>query len=154
LTGVTLTPGPEFGAKRLQLLQELAPSITRTTFLATRDVLEQHRSAMRPVVVPVLVDAAEQYDEAFATILRERADAPMAARPQRVLVIGGGFTGSEIASACGLLSSAATFSTASTLSGRNTNERDHRVGLGRSPPATRQGHGQEKFPCHLKDFSK
>jgi len=86
LTGVTLTPGPEFGAKRLQLLQELAPSITRTTFLATRDVLEQHRSAMRPVVVPVLVDAAEQYDEAFATILRERADAPMAARPQRVLV--------------------------------------------------------------------
>jgi hypothetical protein len=100
LTGVTLTPGPEFGAKRLQLLQELAPSITRTTFLATRDVLEQHRSAMRPVVVPVLVDAAEQYDEAFATILRERADALMAARPQRVLVIGGGFTGSEIASAC------------------------------------------------------
>jgi hypothetical protein len=51
-------PPLDHGAKRLQLLQELAPSITRTTFLATRDVLEQHRSAMRPVVVPVLAAMA------------------------------------------------------------------------------------------------
>ena len=80
LTGVTSTSGPEFDAKRLQLLQELAPNITRTAFLATRDVLEQHRSVARPAgmtVVPVLVDAVEQYEEAFAITLREQADALM-----------------------------------------------------------------------------
>src|SRR5262245_7491115 len=72
LTGVTSTSDPEFDAKRLQLLQELARNITRTAFLATRDVLEQHRSVARPAgmtVVPVLVDAVEQYEEAFAITL-------------------------------------------------------------------------------------
>jgi len=80
LTGVTSAPGPELDAKRLQLLQQLVPTIARTAFLATRDVLEQHRRIVHAAgmtVIPVLVDAAEQYDEAFATILRERADALM-----------------------------------------------------------------------------
>lgn len=80
LTGVTATPRPELDAKRLQLLRELAPAITRTAFLATRDVLQQHRGVQPPAgmrVIPVLVDVAEHYEEGFATILRERADALM-----------------------------------------------------------------------------
>ena len=77
---MTATPGPELDAMRVQLLQELAPTVTRTAFLATRDVLEQHRGVVPPAgmtLIPVLVDVAEQYEEAFATILRERADALM-----------------------------------------------------------------------------
>jgi putative ABC transport system substrate-binding protein len=59
-------------------LQELAPAITRAAFLATRDVLQQNRGVMVPIgmtTIPVLVDVAEQYEEAFVTILRERANA-------------------------------------------------------------------------------
>ena len=80
LTGVTSTTGPEFDAKRLQLLQEVAPRLEHTAFLATRDVLEQYRSAAAPAgikVTPILVEVAEEYEEAFATIMRERADTLM-----------------------------------------------------------------------------
>ena len=80
LTGVTSTTGPEFDAKRLQLLLEVAPRLARTAFLATRDVLEQYRSGAAPpgvTVVPVLVEVAEQYEKAFAVILRERVDSLM-----------------------------------------------------------------------------
>jgi putative ABC transport system substrate-binding protein len=80
LSGVTSTTGPEFDAKRLQLLQEVAQRLARTAFVATRDVLEQYRSAASPAgvtVVPVLVEVAEQYEKAFATILRERVDSVM-----------------------------------------------------------------------------
>jgi putative ABC transport system substrate-binding protein len=80
LTGVTSTTGPEFDAKRLQLLQEVAPRLARTGFLATREVLEQYRSAATPAgvtVVPLLVESAEEYDGTFATILRERVDTLM-----------------------------------------------------------------------------
>ena len=82
LTGVTVTTGSEFQSKRLQLLAELAPSVARVAFLGTRDALEQDRDLARPagvVVVPVQVETAEQYDVAFATILRERVDALMVA---------------------------------------------------------------------------
>ena len=82
LTGVTQTAGPEFFAKRLQLLGELAPRITRPAFLGARTVLDQYRGVARPAgvtVVPVQVDAAGQLKEALATILAERADAMMVA---------------------------------------------------------------------------
>ena len=81
LTGVTYTTGPEFFGKRLQLLTELAPRITRAAFLGPKGVLEQFRGVVRPagiIVVPVEVEVAEQFAEAFATILRERADALIA----------------------------------------------------------------------------
>ena len=80
LTGVTLTTGPEFHGKRLQLLTELAPRITRVAFLGVPEVLEQYRGVARPAgvaVIPFQIEVAEQYDEAFATILREGADALM-----------------------------------------------------------------------------
>ena len=80
LTGVTFATGPELQVKRLQLLQELAPHITRAAFLMTQEIFEQFRGVAPPpgiAVVPVPVETAEQYAEAFATILRERADALM-----------------------------------------------------------------------------
>lgn len=82
MTGVTATTGPEFFGKRLQLLQELAPRITRVAFVASSGVLEQYRSVTRlsgVTVVPVQLDLAAQIDGAFAAISRERADALMVA---------------------------------------------------------------------------
>ena len=80
LTGVTSTTGPEFDAKRIQLLQEVAPRLARTAFLATRDVLEQYSRAPTPAgvtLVPVPVEVAEEYEKAFSTILGERVDSLM-----------------------------------------------------------------------------
>jgi putative ABC transport system substrate-binding protein len=78
LTGVTQTPGPEFYNKQLQLLQEIAPRLSRVAFLGPKEQLQAYRAAVPPAgvaVIPVLLDAPEQYEEAFATVLRERADA-------------------------------------------------------------------------------
>ena len=79
---MTFTTGPEFYGKRLQLLAELAPRITRAAFLGPREVLDQSRGVATPAgvtVVPVHVEVVEQYEKAFATILKERADALMVA---------------------------------------------------------------------------
>ena len=81
LTGVAITTGPEFHGKQLQLLQELAPRISRAAFIAPRGVLEQYRTVAGPAgitVIPVEVNIPEQFAEAFATIGRERIDALMA----------------------------------------------------------------------------
>jgi putative ABC transport system substrate-binding protein len=78
LTGVTISTGGEFIGKRLQLLKELAPAVTRVACIASSEVWESYRRStaaadIPPVVAPV--DRSEQFAEAFATILRERADA-------------------------------------------------------------------------------
>jgi putative ABC transport system substrate-binding protein len=78
LTGVTQKPGLEFYDKQLQLLQEIAPRLSRVAFLGPKDQLQSYRAAAPPAgvaVIPALLDAPEQYEEAFATVLRERADA-------------------------------------------------------------------------------
>ena len=78
LTGIAQTTGPEFYSKRLQLLKELAPQITRIALLGPRGVLEQDRRIARLIgvtVVPIPLDVERQFDEAFASIVRERADA-------------------------------------------------------------------------------
>lgn len=78
LTGVTQKPGLEFYDKQLQLLQEIAPRLSRVAFLGPKDQLQSYRAAALPAgvaVIPALLDAPEQYEEAFATVLRERADA-------------------------------------------------------------------------------
>jgi putative tryptophan/tyrosine transport system substrate-binding protein len=78
LTGVMQTPGPEFYNKQLQLLQEIAPRLSRVAFLGPKEQLRSYRAAAPPAavaVIPVLLDAPEQYEEALATVLRERADA-------------------------------------------------------------------------------
>jgi putative tryptophan/tyrosine transport system substrate-binding protein len=82
LTGVAQTTGPELFSKRLALLKEIAPSISRTAFLAPRGVLQQDSGLPRPAgvtLVPIQVDLVEQLEGALATVLRERADALMVA---------------------------------------------------------------------------
>ena len=78
LTGVTFLTGHELQAKRLQLLKELAPGIARVGLLGRRQDLEAHRSGVASLDMTgifVEVDRADQFDDALATILRERADA-------------------------------------------------------------------------------
>jgi putative ABC transport system substrate-binding protein len=78
LTGVTISTGGEFIGKRIQFLRELAPAVTRVACIASGEVWESYRritavADIPPVFAPV--NRSEQFDEAFATILRERADA-------------------------------------------------------------------------------
>jgi putative ABC transport system substrate-binding protein len=82
LTGVAQTTGPEFFRKRLQLLKEIAPHVTRAALLGPRGVLEQERrlpSTAGVTVIPVQVDVAEELVAAFDTIRREQADGLMVA---------------------------------------------------------------------------
>ena len=82
LTGIAQTTGPELFSKRLALLKEIAPDISRAAFLAPRGVLEQDRGLARPAgvtLVPIAVDVEEQLQAAFTTVVRERADALMVA---------------------------------------------------------------------------
>jgi putative tryptophan/tyrosine transport system substrate-binding protein len=82
LTGIAQTTGPELFNKRLALLKEIAPDISRAAFLAPRGVLEQDRGLARPAgvtLVPIEVDVEEQLPVAFATVMHERADALMVA---------------------------------------------------------------------------
>jgi putative tryptophan/tyrosine transport system substrate-binding protein len=82
LTGVAQTTGPELFRKRLQLLKEIAPRVSRVALLGPRGVLEQDRNlpvAAGVTVIPVLVDLAEQLDPAFETIRRDGVDGLMVA---------------------------------------------------------------------------
>jgi putative tryptophan/tyrosine transport system substrate-binding protein len=77
LTGVTDDTGPEFAAKRLQLLKEMAPGIARVAFIGERETFESYmrHPAAEPPAFFAQVDRPEQFDEAFAAIERERIDA-------------------------------------------------------------------------------
>jgi putative ABC transport system substrate-binding protein len=78
LTGVRLTTGPEFLAKRLQFLKELAPGAARVACIASSEVWQSYRRTAAAADIPQVftpIDRSDQFDEAFATILRERADA-------------------------------------------------------------------------------
>jgi putative tryptophan/tyrosine transport system substrate-binding protein len=82
ITGVAITTGPELFSKRLQLLKELAPQITRIAFLGPHGVLEQDHGIARPAevtTIPVQVDVGEQLDGALARIRDQGADALMVA---------------------------------------------------------------------------
>jgi putative ABC transport system substrate-binding protein len=78
LTGVTTATGPELYDKRFQLLKELAPKSTRVAFLGRRSAWETFRIRAKdatPVLVFAPVDRPEEFEDAFAIVLRERADA-------------------------------------------------------------------------------
>jgi len=82
LTGVTTTAGSGLVAKRLQLLKELAPRITKVAFLGTRNAWESYRRSGEVAGIATIfaeVDRSEQFEEAFATVRREQADALYAA---------------------------------------------------------------------------
>jgi putative ABC transport system substrate-binding protein len=77
LTGVTTTSG-RLDEKRLELLSELAPQAIRIGFLGRRAAWEAYRSGADPSTLPPVfaaIDRPEQYEEAFAILLRERVDA-------------------------------------------------------------------------------
>jgi putative ABC transport system substrate-binding protein len=78
LTGVTISTGGQFLGKRLQLLKELAPAVARVACIASNEVWESYSRITAGADVPPVfapVNRPEQFDEAFVTILRERADA-------------------------------------------------------------------------------
>jgi putative tryptophan/tyrosine transport system substrate-binding protein len=77
LTGVTTGTDGEMYEKRYQLLKELAPGSTRVGFLGRRSAWETYRrgakaAAAAHVFAPV--DRPEEFEEAFAILLRERVD--------------------------------------------------------------------------------
>jgi putative tryptophan/tyrosine transport system substrate-binding protein len=78
LAGVMISTGGELIGKRLQLLKKLAPAAARVACIASSQVWESYSSSAADAEIPPVfapVNRSEQFDEAFATILRERADA-------------------------------------------------------------------------------
>jgi putative ABC transport system substrate-binding protein len=85
ITGNTIL-GPEMASKRVQLLKELIPHISRLAFLrnplnaSNLRILEELQVVARTgslTVIPVEVRSPKEFPGAFATMLRERPDAVM-----------------------------------------------------------------------------
>jgi putative tryptophan/tyrosine transport system substrate-binding protein len=83
ITGNTVL-SPDLGPKRLQILREAIGNVRRVVFLANPDnasnmaALTETKIAASEagmVLIPVEVRAAEDFDPAFAAIMRERPDA-------------------------------------------------------------------------------
>jgi len=83
ITGNTIL-GPEVAGKRLQLLKEVIPSLSRVAFLWNPDnashpaQLAELRVAVETLgikLLPVAVLSPDEFDSAFAEMVRERADA-------------------------------------------------------------------------------
>jgi len=125
ITGNTIL-GPEVAGKRLQLLKEVIPSLSRVAFLWNPDnashpaQLAELRVAVEALgikLLPVPVRSSDELDNAFAAMMRERPDAfLMTNDPFHQLSIGriidflannrlpGMFVTREVAVAGGLLS--------------------------------------------------
>jgi ABC-type uncharacterized transport system substrate-binding protein len=97
ITGYTVL-GPEIAAKRLQLFKEAFPTISRVAFLwnpknaSHPAYLEEWKSAAPALGVKMLfvaVSSSDEFDSAFAAMMRERPDAyTMSADPLHQLHIG------------------------------------------------------------------
>jgi putative ABC transport system substrate-binding protein len=83
-TGLTLTTGPEIEAKRLELLREMLPGVSRVAYLASKEERDWERPwgqsarAAAPALGVTLVlaeFATRQYADAFARVTRARAEA-------------------------------------------------------------------------------
>jgi putative ABC transport system substrate-binding protein len=125
ITGNTIL-GPEVAGKRLQLLKEVIPSLSRVAFLWNPDnashpaQLAELRVAVEALgikLLPVSVRSPDEFDNTFAAMMRERSDAfLMTNDPFHQLNIGriidflannrlpGMFVTREVAVAGGLLS--------------------------------------------------
>jgi putative tryptophan/tyrosine transport system substrate-binding protein len=125
ITGNTIL-GPEVAGKRLQLLKEVIPALSRVAFLWNPDnashpaQLAELRVAAETLgikLLPVAVRSPDEFDSAFAEMIRERTDAfLMTADPFHQLSIGriidfltnnrlpGMFLTREIVAAGGLMS--------------------------------------------------
>jgi putative ABC transport system substrate-binding protein len=83
VTGNTIL-GPDLSHKRLQVLKEVVPSVSRLAFLWNRDnasnvsILEELQAATPPVgitLIPVEVRRPTEFEGAFAAMMRERPNA-------------------------------------------------------------------------------
>jgi ABC-type uncharacterized transport system substrate-binding protein len=83
ITGLTNEAGLEIFAKRLELLKEMAPKISRLGILTNRSNIAEARGgaataplaqALRLTFVPVDVRSPSGFDGAFAVLIRERVD--------------------------------------------------------------------------------
>ena len=83
MTGNTIL-GPDLGPKRLQLLKEIIPSVSRAAFLwnpdnasnvALRDELQAAMPKLGMSLISVAVRSTSEFDTAFAAMLREHPDA-------------------------------------------------------------------------------
>jgi putative ABC transport system substrate-binding protein len=78
VVGLTTVPGRALVEKRLEFLKEAAPRIARVAFFGRRSAWESYRSEGGAAALPPVFAGAErpeEFDAAFATVLRERADA-------------------------------------------------------------------------------
>jgi putative ABC transport system substrate-binding protein len=87
ITGLTNEAGLEIFSKRVALLREAAPRISRIGILANRSNTVEARAleeteptarALRLTFLPVEVRSPSDFDAAFAVLIRERTDALMA----------------------------------------------------------------------------
>ena len=91
ITGLTVDTGPENVGKRLQLLKELFPRVSRVAFLASKDdvAAEGKQSAEAATRLGFRLLFTEhsptQYAEAFARIARQRPDALLVAQSSQKL---------------------------------------------------------------------
>src|SRR5262245_415624 len=77
VTGLTRAPDQAIREKRLQLLKELAPRVTRVASLGPRLCFESFRPAAELLGITLVlaeVERVDQFPEAFATVARERSD--------------------------------------------------------------------------------
>ena len=84
ITGLTIEAGLEILSKRLELLKEASPKISRVGILTSRSNTPEARvldataptaQALRLTFLPVDVRSASGFDGAFAVLIRERVDA-------------------------------------------------------------------------------
>ena len=83
ITGNTIL-GPDVAGKRLQLLKEVIPSLSRVAFLWNPDnashpaQLAELQAAVQTLgltLIPVAVRSSDEFDNAFAAMIKERPDA-------------------------------------------------------------------------------
>ena len=83
ITGNTIL-GPDVAGKRLQLLKEVIPSLSRVAFLWNPDnashpaQLAELQAAVQTLgltLIPVAVGSSDEFDNAFAAMIKERPDA-------------------------------------------------------------------------------
>ncbi len=89
ITGVTMQVGPELEAKRLELLREMLPGVSRVAYLSSKEDKEWEgpqgksvRTAAQALGVTLVLAefTPRQYTDAFALISRARAEALFVSR--------------------------------------------------------------------------
>ena len=97
ITGLS-TMAPELAGKRLELLREIVPKLSRVAFLAHRSdpahrqfIKEAHEAAERFGIMfqPLVTDGPQDFEAGFSTIARERAGAVIV-QPLFTAVLGQG----------------------------------------------------------------